>query len=492
MAAGGFSGDGSASRRRRRGRSRRYYGLLISSALVTGVGIAAYAETSSPPTQSELAEIMRVQQARIETLERQVEEQSRLLAQTIEAAELDKLRGGALPTIGLSQIVMDAQGAVVLTQLAPAEERLAERPEPTAPRPWPRSTPPPPQPNVAPAPPPQPNVAPAPPPTVAEFPEVEEEEEASRPLAERPEEPARAEDLLLVERGAILLPKGRLQLEGSLDYTRFSGPRVVLSGLTLFEAIHIGLIRVEHLERDVLTAAATARYGIMDRLQADVRVPFVYRTDSEVRGIGMDEQTERRTWITDIGDVSARLSYQAVIGNGLIPDVILRAEGQFPTGQDPFGISRVEVEEGVIRLAHPPTGSGFYEIGGGGLFTWRVDPVVFYTGGTYTHRLARNIGDPFGKIAPGDTIQAFAGVNMRLTDRFGLNLSFIDQITMATERNGQKQPGTRANDGRVIIGTSLALNPSWALLGSAGIGLTSDAPDFQFTLSLSHSLDLGR
>jgi hypothetical protein len=469
-------------------RWRVYYSFLVSTALVTCVGIAAYAESSNPPpTQAELPEIVRAQQARIEALERRLEEQSQLIAQSIEAAELAKLRGGAPPVGGLVQWVIDDNGAVVLTQLAPAEEVLVGRTEPQAPRPWPAPSPPPTQPTTAPEPPP---AAPA---KVAEV-----AEEESQPLAERPEEsegPAaeRAEDLLLVERGAILLPKGRLQIEGSLDYTRFSGPRVVLSGLTLFEAIHIGLIRVEQLERDVLTAAATARYGITNRLQADVRVPVVYRTDGEVRGIGTDQQTERRTWITDIGDVSARLSYQAWIGNGyLIPDVILRAEALFPTGQDPFGISRVEIEPGVVRLKHPPTGDGFYQAGGGGSLVWRVDPVVFYTGGTYTHRFERDVGDPFGVIAPGATIQAFAGLNMRMTDRIGLNLSFIDQISLETERNGEKQPGTRVHDGRFVIGTSLAVNPHWSFLGSAGIGLTSDAPDFQFTLSLSRSFDLAR
>jgi hypothetical protein len=486
MTAGGNSSTaGGISRRSSRSRSQIYYSLLISTALVAGVGIAAYAESlNPPPTQRELPEVVQAQQARIEALERRVEEQSRLIAPSIEAAELDKLRGGAPPTAGLARFVIGDNGVVVFTQLATGEEVLAGRPEPQAPRPWPAPSPPPTQPTTAPKPPPP---APA---------DVGEEE--SQPLAERPEESEgpkeeRAEDLLLVERGAILLPKGRLQIEGSLDYTRFSGPRLVLSGLTLFEAIHIGLIRVEQLERDVLTAAATARYGITDRIQADVRVPAVYRMDGEVRGIGTDQPTERRTWVTDIGDVSARLSYQAWIGNGfLIPDVVLRAEALFPTGQDPFGISRVEIEPGVIRLEHPPTGDGFYQAGGGGSLVWRVDPVVFYTGGTYTHRFKRDVGDPFGVVAPGATIQAFAGLNMRMTDRIGLNLSFIDQITLETERNGVKQPGTRVHDGRFVIGTSLAVNPHWSFLGSAGIGLTSDSPDFQFTLSLSRAFDLAR
>jgi hypothetical protein len=487
MFAGGaaYPGDGGRARRSKVLRWRLSYSLLVSTVLVTGVGIVAYAESSNPPlTQAELPEVVRAQQARIEALERRLEEQSRLIARSIEAVELDKLRGGAPPVGGLAQWVIDDNGAVVLTQLAPGEEVLAGRTEPQAPRPWPAPSPPPTQPTTAPEPPP---AAPA---------EVAEEE--SQPLAERPQEsegPAeeRAEDLLLVERGAILLPKGRLQIEGSLDYTRFSGPRVVLSGLTLFEAIHIGLIRVERLERDVFTAAATARYGITDRLQADVRVPVVYRTDGEVRGIGTEQQTERRTSIADIGDVSTRLSYQAWIGNGLlIPDVILRAEALFPTGRDPFGISRVEIEPGVVRLKHPPTGNGFYEVGGGGSLVWRVDPVVFYTGGTYTHRFKRDVGGPFGMVAPGASIQAFAGLNMRMTDRIGLNLSFIDQISLESASNGEKQPGTRVHDGRFVIGTSLAVNPHWSFLGSAGIGLTSDAPDFQFTLSLSRSFDLAR
>lgn len=458
----GLSGGDADTARRARRISRLRKRVLTPAALLACVGLAACAQRPGPPTESQLAEIVSTQQARIEALERRVAEQSRRLA---EPAELDELRGGAAPSARLPQMEADAESSTSLAQLAPGDERLHDRPEPVAPRPWP----------------------PAPPPAPPDPAVVREE---PTPLAAPPAPPERPEDVLLVERGAILLPSQTLQLEGSLDYTRFSGPRVAISGLTLFEAIIIGRIRVDELNRDIVTAAATARYGITDRLQADVRVPFVYRHDREVRGIGVDE-SERRTWTADIGDVSGRLSYQALIGDGAFPDVIVRAEGRAPTGRHPFGIRRVEVEEGVFRLARPPTGSGFYEFGGGALFVWRVDPVVFFTGGTYTHRLARNFSEPFGRIVPGDSVQGVAGINIRLTDRFGLNLSFVDQITFSTKRNGRRQAGTRGNDGRFIVGTSLALGRRFSLLASTGIGLTNDAPDFQFTLSLTHTLGLG-
>ena len=61
---------------------------------------------------------------------------------------------------------------------------------------------------------------------------------------ERPK-PRKPQEQLLLERGAILLRRGTLQVEPSVDYTHFSSDRVAISGLTVFEAIIIGLIRVD-------------------------------------------------------------------------------------------------------------------------------------------------------------------------------------------------------------------------------------------------------
>jgi len=118
---------------------------------------------------------------------------------------------------------------------------------------------------------------------------------------ERPK-PERPPEALLLERGAILLPKGSLQIEPSFEYSYFSSDRIAISGLTIFDAIIIGIIEVDSLKRDILTGALTARYGLLDRLQLDVRVPVLYRRDEEVLGVGTTNQRERTTDNFGLGD----------------------------------------------------------------------------------------------------------------------------------------------------------------------------------------------
>jgi opacity protein-like surface antigen len=300
--------------------------------------------------------------------------------------------------------------------------------------------------------------------------------EPERPKSEKPAE------ALLLEAGAILLPEGILQVEPSFEYSHWSTNDIAISGFTVFEAIVIGTIRVDELNRDILTGALTLRYGILDRLQADVRVPVLYREDQEVLGVGTIDERERTIDNFNIGDLEASLSYQALNERGWIPAVITRVRARFPTGENPFEIS-TETVNGNLRLKEPPTGSGFYGVGPGVTAVWTSDPAVFYVGGTYLFNLERNFSG-FGDINPGNSFEWLAGINVALSERVALNLTFIDQINWSTEQNGAEVAGTSFNDGRLVVGASVGLSPSVTLLVGAGVGLTDDSPDFTFTVAV--------
>lgn len=323
--------------------------------------------------------------------------------------------------------------------------------------------------------PPEPDVAPAPLPP--------EPEGLAVPEAERPES-EKPTDLLLLKAGGVLLPAGTLQVEPSIDYTRASTDRVAISGFTIFEAIVIGLIRVDDLERDIVTAALNLRYGVTDRIQVGGRVSAIYRQDREILGVGTADERERTISALGLGDSEASVSWHALFGEGWMPDTILRFRVRVPTGTDPFEIDRESIGPGgQSRLVEAPTGSGFFGAGPGATFVWRADPVVFFVGGGYTMNFEEEF-EEFGTIDPGDTIDWFAGMNVALSEQVSLNLSFVDQITGATTQNGIESPGSATNDARLIIGTSVGLGQQMSLLVSAGAGLTEESPDFTFMVSL--------
>jgi hypothetical protein len=310
------------------------------------------------------------------------------------------------------------------------------------------------------------------------------------PTPQEPERPKPQKPLeqLLLEQGAILLRRGTLQIEPSIDYTHFSNDRVAISGLTIFEAIIIGFIRVDKLDRDLVTGTLTGRYGLLDRVQVEAKVPYVYRHDRETLAVGTGEQRERNIDGSAIGDVEASILGQVFIGTEAIPDVILKLRGRFPTGRSPFDVE-TEQTAGGTRLKEVPTGNGFFTINPGITLVWRTDPVVFFIGGGYSFNLQRNFSG-FGKVDPGDTVEVFAGLNLAVSERVAVNLSFVDQITGSTKQDGKSRSGTSFTDARLILGSSVGLRPNMSLVFSVGVGLTRESPDYSVTISLPISFSL--
>jgi hypothetical protein len=453
--------------------------LLMTTALVplaaadnaaSGVAGATQQATATDPAgglDPAVAATLQQQQKMLEDQARQLQEQARVLAKQQEMLrqqqqQLDALQRQATPGI---------KPATLTAPVGTGWYLPVQDVEPVAPDIGGEPMPVPPDAGTEPAP-----VPPAP--------VAGNETEEQRPESEKPT------DQLLLERGAILLPAGTLQVEPSVEYTHVSANQLAVSGFTIFDAIVIGNIEVDDLSRDIVTAAASIRYGIIDRLQVEARIPYLYRTDDEIFGFGTNNQDEFRSDNMGLGDVEASASYQLIIGDGgAIPDTIVRAHGRFPTGEDPFDIDTIDLGDNRHALEEPPTGSGFYGVGGGATMVWRVDPVVFFTGLDATINLPRTF-DAVGEIDPGDTYQAFGGVNVQLSELVSLNLSFVEQYTRKSEQEGIKIDGTSLNDARLVLGTAVGVGSNASLTFNAAAGLTKESPDFVFTISLPISFSL--
>lgn len=397
---------------------------------------------------------------------------------------LANIRAGARPYYqvqlpdGRNVLVSPAALGTLLAQTPPQPgfETEPERPQTTPPR-----RPPPPR--VVPRRPPPAVARPAPPATTPP---------ATPPAADDSDRARaqKAQDQALLERGAILLRPGTLQIEPGIELSRFGGNNVQISGVSIFDAIIIGFIRVDGLERDLVTGTLRVRYGIVNRVQADMTVPYVYRSDREVLGIGTPTVSERTITGRGIGDLEIGLSGQPVIGRGWIPNVLVRAHARIPTGENPFEIPTVEVGAGgERRLIRSPTGNGFYAVGATVTAVLPIDPVVLFFGGGYTMTLPRSFPG-FGRIDPGDSFDFFAGLNFALNERVSFNFSFINQRAFSTRRDGQRVVNTSANDARAIIGTSIGVSRNISVVMNAGIGLTSSAPNFTFFLSVPITFQL--
>ncbi|CAA9504608.1 MAG: hypothetical protein AVDCRST_MAG91-1250, partial [uncultured Sphingomonadaceae bacterium] len=85
---------------------------------------------------------------------------------------------------------------------------------------------------------------------------------------------------VLGEQGSVVTRAGQITVETSLEYARADRNRFLFRGIGAAEVVLIGLFDISESRQDILTATAGLRYGITDRLELGVRVPYVYRSDS--------------------------------------------------------------------------------------------------------------------------------------------------------------------------------------------------------------------
>ncbi|MBX6424297.1 hypothetical protein K3767_11975, partial [Thermosulfurimonas sp. F29] len=87
------------------------------------------------------------------------------------------------------------------------------------------------------------------------------------------------EEVLLQEKGGVLLPRGVLVVEPGFQYSHTSRARIAISGFTILEAIAIGQITTEVTKKDVFTTFLNLRYGLAHGWQVDCKIPYLYRHD---------------------------------------------------------------------------------------------------------------------------------------------------------------------------------------------------------------------
>src|SRR3546814_12883691 len=80
-------------------------------------------------------------------------------------------------------------------------------------------------------------------------------------------------------RSGVLTPKGTLVVEPSIQYSHSQVNRFTFLGVEILDTFLIGLLEAQDADRDLYQAAITGRFGITDRLEAEIKVPYIYRDD---------------------------------------------------------------------------------------------------------------------------------------------------------------------------------------------------------------------
>ncbi|WP_322025750.1 acetate kinase [Burkholderia sp. BCC1977] len=305
----------------------------------------------------------------------------------------------------------------------------------------------------------------------------------------------------IFDQPGVLTPKHKFVVEPSFQFSYSSSNRVALVGYTIIPALLIGLVDVREVKTTTLTGAVAVRYGISNRMEVEVRVPYVYSTNDTIsREIftGSAQDNAFNSHGKGLGDVEMTLRYQFNTGG---PDkfyYIGWLRFKTATGKSPFDV----VTDCVTRCVgnatgtglplEQPTGSGFYAVQPGLTWLFPSDPVVFFGNLSYLHSFSRdNLSltirdgqkDFIGKVQPGDIWGFNIGMGLALNEKAAVSLGYDQSIVLPTKQNGQTVPSSvRVILGSLLLGYSYRLSPKTTLNLSIGAGLTRDTPDVVMTL----------
>ncbi|MGH8154299.1 MAG: coiled-coil domain-containing protein [Rhodanobacteraceae bacterium] len=308
----------------------------------------------------------------------------------------------------------------------------------------------------------------------------------------------------IFDQPGVLTPRGKFVLEPSYQFGYSSTDRVALVGYTIIPALLIGLIDVQQIRSTTQVAELTARYGITNRMEIEVRVPYVDGyTDTTGREIltGSAINQVFTTRGKGLGDVESTLRYQFNNGGADQPYYVGWLRFKSRTGTDPFEVATDCVQTclpnnttGTGLPLQIPTGSGFYSLQPGLTWLFPSDPVVFFGNVSYLHNFPRdNVSltlvngaqEPLGNVHVGDVFDASVGMGLALNDRALISFGYDQSLVGTTTANGQTLAGsTRTVLGSLLIGGSYKLNDHHTLNVTLGVGVTRDTPDVTLTVRL--------
>ncbi len=268
----------------------------------------------------------------------------------------------------------------------------------------------------------------------------------------------------LEQRGSILLSKGTWQVEPSFTWAHFSSNQVTVNGITILDVFTIGQIFTDKIKRDILIQTMSFKYGLLNNLQLEMKVPSRYQNErrATISGNGVVSETTRNK--AGLGDVEFGVSRQVAWEHGAIPDLVANLTLRTPTGEEPYN--------NTVAL-----GTGHWAVRSSLIAAKASDPMVFFGSASYTANLPRTGIANYGDIDPGDSIGWSAGTALALSYKAALNFSFDHTVTMETLRNDAAVAGSFVNAANFKTGISWAIDDNKSMDFSVSMGLTNDAPD---------------
>ncbi|MDO6558729.1 transporter [Paraglaciecola chathamensis] len=287
----------------------------------------------------------------------------------------------------------------------------------------------------------------------------------------------------------VLTGKGTLVLEPSFGYSYTDNNRVFLDAFSFIPALVVGLIDLREIKRHSFIGSISARYGITERWEVDLKVPYIGRNDSQRSrpvSIGVSEDEIFNASGHGIGDIELSTRYQLNTPTDGGPIYVANLVATIPTGTSPFEVEFMQSTPGAVFPTELPTGSGYVSIQPSITAIYATDPGVFFGNLSYGYNM--DTDEEVGNVDPGDSAGMSFGLGVSFNERTSMSLSYSHKHVLKSKINNMKIDGSQLDIGQLIIGYSFRYSLKTNISLSLAIGVTDDAQDTRLNFRLPVTL----
>jgi hypothetical protein len=295
----------------------------------------------------------------------------------------------------------------------------------------------------------------------------------------------------------VLTPRGMFALEPSYEYFYAQNTQAIVNGFTIIPGITFGTVDIRQSTQRGNLGAVTLRYGVTDRMEVNLRVPWLSQSDT-IQTAPADTNAQPITigpTGSGLGDIEFGTSYQINDGLNDWPVFIANLRVKSDSGRSPFDVPIYTINDpqGGFTRGLPkelPTGTGFWAIDPGLTVAWASDPAVFFGSLRYIWNIARDVDiqDSAGgaptrtNLDPGDGVGINFGVGFSLNEKSSISISYEHVRISASRSDGRKITGSDYDTGTFNFGLSYRVSDRMSVNLGVGIGVTDQTPDTRIIL----------
>ena len=275
----------------------------------------------------------------------------------------------------------------------------------------------------------------------------------------------RALERTLIQGGALLLPRWRVQLAPSVTYSLNQADFPVVVAIDDEQ-----LLGANSIERTVVNANLDLRMGLPFDSQFELSIPYRWvdeETTTGIQGLPLGRSDKRSG--NGSGSLEVGLAKTFVRESGWHPDIVGRITWGNGSGD--------RIDNDVIL------GGGFRSLGGSLSFTKRSDPLVFLGSLSYRTFFEEN------GIEPGNQFGLSFGTALAVSPSSSLFATLSNQFIQKSTFATSQIDGTDFRSISLRLGASAVVSKRVLFSLATGIGLSEHSPDYSIEFSASMQTD---